>query len=73
MMSVINPKCKILTVDQQSLKKWQKRFGGELPSEKQLWKDMVTYKEMKSDSKEFLSIAKSMSHSAKNVLVILDR
>lgn len=72
MMSVINPKCKILTVDLQSITKWNKRFGGELPTDKQVWKDMVIYKEMASDNKVFLETAKTMAAAAERVLVILD-
>ncbi len=73
MMNVINPKCKILTVDTQSYRKWQQRFGGELPTEKDLWKEKITFMEMASDRIEFLSTMKRMASQAERVLIILDR
>lgn len=73
MLSSWNPNAKVLTVDSQPLKRWQKKFGGELPSEKEIWKKHVVYKQMNSDSNDFLSTAKTMAAAAERVLVILDR
>jgi cephalosporin hydroxylase len=73
MMTAINPACKILTVDPQPLKKWQDRFGGELPVDKEPWRERVTFVQKHSDNSEFLALAKQMAGEAQSVLVILDR
>jgi cephalosporin hydroxylase len=68
-----NLNAKILTVDTQPLVRWQKRFGGDLPSDKEAWKKSVVYKEMNSDASEFITTARMMAAGAQRVLVILDR
>jgi cephalosporin hydroxylase len=73
LMEAINPDCKILTVDIQPLSLWIKRFGGELPTDKEPWKKRVTFMQMKSTSEKFLTVAKEMASKAKTVLVLLDR
>lgn len=73
MMAAINPACKILTVDTQPLKKWQDRFGGELPVDKEPWRERVTFVQKQSDNSEFLALAEQMAKTAQSVLVILDR
>lgn len=68
-----NPNATILTVDSQPLKKWQQKFGGDLPTEKEIWKKNVIYKQTFSSTEDFLSTARKMAYAAQKVLIILDR
>lgn len=73
MMAAINPACKILTVDTFPLTRWRDRFGGELPSDKEPWRERVTFMQRSSEHAAFLALAKDAAAAAQTVLVILDR
>jgi cephalosporin hydroxylase len=73
LLTAWNPNATILTVDSQPLKKWQQRFGGDLPTEKEAWKKSVIYKQSFSNTPDFLATARRMAFVAEKVMVILDR